>query len=246
MMEVLEQYFVDDYRFGFNGQEKDDEIKGSGNSLNYKYRMQDVRIGRFLSVDPLAKSYPFYSPYHFAGNTPIWASDLEGLEPDFKHDVQILGTELSLKLRNMKSVQGEQIAATAKAVGTGFNSVVQNGFAPELGNLGDAFLQSLSHNNFIKSAGFRIKETQALTSFGAIENETKIFGKSENGLTINNTLSAVANANTSNVINPAASFKSNAEIGLFVDLEGQNDVKEGLSSRSLPIQSKFGIKKVHH
>ncbi len=33
---------------GFQGQEKDDEIKGEGNSLNYTYRMHDPRLGGFL------------------------------------------------------------------------------------------------------------------------------------------------------------------------------------------------------
>ena len=37
-----------DYRYGFQGQEKDDELKGEGNSLNYKYRMHDLRVGGFL------------------------------------------------------------------------------------------------------------------------------------------------------------------------------------------------------
>jgi hypothetical protein len=40
---------------------------------------------RFLSVDPLAAKFPYYSPYNFAGNTPIRASDLDGLEPNFKY-----------------------------------------------------------------------------------------------------------------------------------------------------------------
>ena len=31
-------------------------------------------------MDPLASSLPFYSPYQFAGNTPIQAIDLDGLE----------------------------------------------------------------------------------------------------------------------------------------------------------------------
>ncbi len=42
------------YRYGFQGQERDDEIKGNGNSVNYKYRMHDPRLGRFFAVDPLA------------------------------------------------------------------------------------------------------------------------------------------------------------------------------------------------
>lgn len=40
---------------------------------------------RFLSIDPLAAKFPYYSPYQFAGNMPIWANDLDGLEPNFRH-----------------------------------------------------------------------------------------------------------------------------------------------------------------
>jgi RHS repeat-associated protein len=69
-----------DYRYGFQGQEKDDEIKGEGNSLNYTFRMHDPRVGRFLSLDPLAKQYPHNSPYAFAENRVIDGIELEGLE----------------------------------------------------------------------------------------------------------------------------------------------------------------------
>ena len=68
------------YRFGFQGQEKDDEIKGEGNSVNYSFRMHDPRIGRFFAVDPLAKSYPHNSPYAFSENRVTDGVDLEGLE----------------------------------------------------------------------------------------------------------------------------------------------------------------------
>jgi len=69
------------YRYGFQGQEEDDEIKGDGNSVNYKYRMHDPRIGRFFAVDPLTSKYPHYSPYSFSGNRVIDMIELEGLEP---------------------------------------------------------------------------------------------------------------------------------------------------------------------
>jgi len=36
---------------------------------------------RFLSVDPIASQYPELTPYQFAGNMPIRAIDLDGLEP---------------------------------------------------------------------------------------------------------------------------------------------------------------------
>ena len=68
------------YRFGFNGQEKDNEVKGVGNSLDFKFRVYDSRLGKFLSMDPLTKSYPYYTPYQFGGNKPIRFIDIEGLE----------------------------------------------------------------------------------------------------------------------------------------------------------------------
>ncbi len=68
------------YRFGFNGQEKDDEIKGIGSSYEFSYRIYDPRLGRFLSVDPLVRSYPWNSSYAFAENDVIRSIDLEGLE----------------------------------------------------------------------------------------------------------------------------------------------------------------------
>ena len=68
------------YRYGFQGQEKDDEVKGEGNSLNYKYRMHDPRVGRFFAVDPLFKQYEYNSPYAFSENRVIDGVELEGLE----------------------------------------------------------------------------------------------------------------------------------------------------------------------
>jgi RHS repeat-associated protein len=68
------------YRYGFQGQEKDDELKGEGNSLNYTFRMHDPRVGRFFAVDPLSYSYPHNSPYSFSENRVIDAIELEGRE----------------------------------------------------------------------------------------------------------------------------------------------------------------------
>ena len=72
------------YRFGFNGKENDWEAKGAHNQLDYGMRIYDPRLGRFLSVDPLTRDYPWYTPYQFAGNKPIWAIDLDGLEEYIK------------------------------------------------------------------------------------------------------------------------------------------------------------------
>jgi len=71
-----------DYRYGFQGQELDNEIKGEGNSVNYRYRMHDSRLNRFFAVDPLAPLYAHNSPYAFSENVLINAVEMEGLEKD--------------------------------------------------------------------------------------------------------------------------------------------------------------------
>ena len=79
----------DSYRFGFNGKEKDSDGEW-GNQAHYDYgfRIYDPSIARFLSVDPLTSSYPWYTPYQFAGNKPIWAVDLDGLEELLSQEMQ--------------------------------------------------------------------------------------------------------------------------------------------------------------
>src|SRR5690606_17369824 len=70
-----------DYRYGFNGMEKDDEVKGSANSLDFGARIYDPRLGRWLSGDPLAIKFPEQSPYNFSLNNPISFVDPDGKEP---------------------------------------------------------------------------------------------------------------------------------------------------------------------
>jgi RHS repeat-associated protein len=81
-LEMPARTLVDnDYRFGFNGKEGDRNGEwGSGVHYDYGFRIYNPKIGKFLSVDPLTGSYPWYTPYQFAGNKPIWAIDVDGLE----------------------------------------------------------------------------------------------------------------------------------------------------------------------
>ncbi|MBK7108190.1 MAG: hypothetical protein IPH61_03280 [Bacteroidetes bacterium] len=76
-----------EYRFGFNGKESDAETYGEGNIYDYGFRIYNSRLGKFLSVDPLTQSYPWYTPYQFAGNKPIVAIDLDGLEEFYYGDL---------------------------------------------------------------------------------------------------------------------------------------------------------------
>jgi len=69
---------ISDYRYGLMGMEKDDEIKGEGNSLDFGARIYDPRIDRWLSTDPLARKQPGWSPYKVMLDNPIIYSDPDG------------------------------------------------------------------------------------------------------------------------------------------------------------------------
>ncbi len=75
----------------FNGKENDDEMYGDDNEQDYGMRIYDPRLGRFLSVDPIARQYPELTPYQFASNSPISGVDLDGLEYFFAANGTFLG-----------------------------------------------------------------------------------------------------------------------------------------------------------
>jgi len=70
-----------DYRYGYNGKEKDDEIKGEANSLDFGARVYDPRVGKFLSTDPRQLEFPFMSPFIYAVDDPIRMIDEDGKGP---------------------------------------------------------------------------------------------------------------------------------------------------------------------
>ena len=110
---------LDDYRYGFQGQEKDDEVKGEGNSLNYTFRMHDPRVGRFFAVDPLTAKYPHYSPYSFSGNKVIHAIELEGLEE------YVVTTNTDKQLRHFKVRVDDNLSVIAKTTGVALNDIIK-------------------------------------------------------------------------------------------------------------------------
>jgi RHS repeat-associated protein len=80
------------YRFGFNGKEADKNNEWGLTQYDYGFRIYSPAVGRFLSVDPLMRSFPYWSPYAFAGNTPIQAIDLDGSEiEDYRVDLDDKG-----------------------------------------------------------------------------------------------------------------------------------------------------------
>ncbi|RWY48519.1 RHS repeat-associated core domain-containing protein [Mucilaginibacter gilvus] len=106
------------YRYGFNGKENDNEVKKDasathaniiGAQQDYGMRIYDPRLGRFLSVDPLNKNYPWYTPYQFAGNSPTAHIDLDGME---EIQPSIYNLPMIKVPANYKSVSGRIVKTT--------------------------------------------------------------------------------------------------------------------------------------
>jgi len=101
-------YSLEQYRYGFNGQEGDGEIYGDKVNYAFTYRMYDARIGRFWSVDPLRSDYPWNSTYAFAENSPIAFKELEGLEKKISIS---FGNDVKYRTTLIKKIDSEIIPA---------------------------------------------------------------------------------------------------------------------------------------
>jgi RHS repeat-associated protein len=114
-----ENVCVEAYRYGFNGKENDNEVKGVGDQQDYGKRIYDPRVGRFLSVDPITGKYPELTPYQFASNTPIQAIDLDGMEgfnlsSSPLHNIRM--SEARFNLPAPKSIPTPKVSLTDAAV----------------------------------------------------------------------------------------------------------------------------------
>jgi len=86
-----------DYRYGFNGKENDDKVKGKGNSYDFGARMYDSRLGRWMSRDPAEKKYPSFSTFNGFGCNPITFTDMTGAT------LEVAG-KIDIALKNMQSL----------------------------------------------------------------------------------------------------------------------------------------------
>jgi RHS repeat-associated protein len=132
-----------EYRFGFNGMEQDNEVSGSGNQYNYGFRIYNPRLGKFLSVDPLSDSYPWYTPYQFAGNKPIWAIDLDGLEEYYTSDGKLIGkygTSTELKIVYDDYVANSRVLLSSTGISNADVQKINQASAPALESKDDLAL----------------------------------------------------------------------------------------------------------
>ncbi len=81
------------YRYGFNKQENDDEVKGESNMMGAEFWEYDSRSGRRWNIEPKPNSG--WSPYATFGNSPIWRTDAKG-------DTAIVNVNPNVQLRYVK------------------------------------------------------------------------------------------------------------------------------------------------
>jgi RHS repeat-associated protein len=110
------------YKHGFNGMEKDDEVKGEGNSLDFGARIYDGRLGRWLSVDPFARKFPNMSTYAGFGNNPILLIDTDGKE--FKNPYTKYRKFIQQQVNKQKQLLGQKYSK----YGTNIESLKRKSF----------------------------------------------------------------------------------------------------------------------
>lgn len=69
---------ADDYRYGFNGMEKDKNISSDGSLMDFNARFLDTELPMFGKRDPAELEFAEFSPYVFVVNNPINAIDPDG------------------------------------------------------------------------------------------------------------------------------------------------------------------------
>ncbi len=97
------------YRYGFNGMEKVDELKGSGNHYTAPFWEYDPRVVRRWNIDSVVKHWE--SPYAVFHNNPIYFTDPQGDDPPEK-------------TKTHKIEKGQTLSGIAKQHGTTVDNLV--------------------------------------------------------------------------------------------------------------------------
>lgn len=143
------------YKFGFNGQMKDDEIYGPGNAYSAQYWEYDARLGRRWNLDPIP--YPFQSSYCVFNNNPIYFVDPEGLEgqkPNKSNKINF-GLFTIEKRQHLKGFSFE------------WNTNFHTAFMASVGGLRKAFTGAERNLSLVPMGDFRNREEQLGSSIGS-------------------------------------------------------------------------------
>ena len=161
---------VGEYRYGFNGMEKDDEVKGSGNHYTAEHWEYDPRLARRWNMDPVVKHHE--SPYATFANNPIWFIDPNGADTTISGTVtaqsEIMEEEgvpdfvpPGVKLESTANVQakivdGKFTEATAKVTPTEFESPVLWGLKPKFTEVRN-YRESISEDGLTATISYDVQ-----------------------------------------------------------------------------------------
>jgi RHS repeat-associated protein len=226
------------YRYGFNGKENDNEVKGNGDQIDYGMRTYDPRVGKFLSVDPLANKYPQLTPYQYANDNPIMNVDLDGLEGFwyfFKHG-DWMGAINSITWDDVNE-GADQFNRTVNPVGI----VVHNGYQMLTGSdliTGQKVSRADAFSNLVILAIYHRAFVEGTTPTGAAALETQMADNTVK--TPNKAATTAHGGNTeasttgtqNGVVSGAASEKT-LQVGSYEDMTKAN-FKTGMSSDHIP------------
>lgn len=203
------------YRYGFNGKERDTEI-ASTTTYDYGFRIYNPALGKFLSVDPLSKSYPWYTPYQFAGNNPIKFIDLDGLEeadpakalyadkPQIDMNGAPSGTPKNAQgfYRSHKYFWTQMLSLHPEYFSVDNVSLINSGYSPWVDEVwaknfpGDASYMDnrlIHHHVEGKNMAVGIPEKMHWDKFGELHSYLNKAGKALRGATVSGTINGLAN-----------------------------------------------------
>lgn len=202
---------VSGYRYGFNGMEKDDEVKGEGNSYDFGARIYDSRLGRWLSLDPLATKYPSLSPYHSFANNPVLFVDPDGKE----NTIYLIVATNSNGEPTIKKEDAQKIVDKA------------NEYLIDLG----VTTRVVLYNRDVNSINFNaIDKTDMVSIVGNTKQDVASFLKGKTEGTDEEWLGGWAANWAANPANPEASDGSSNENSNKFSLIGSEESKEGAMS----------------
>ena len=137
---------ADNYRYGLHGMEKDDEVKGSGNSYTTFFRQYDPRVGKWLSIDP--KDVAWESPYAAYRNNPIFYNDPHGDCPDGKCPDVDLSYGKNVKKDNIQDSSLQVVNDISKSAGVESLKITSAG--RDVGDQARIMFNNLEDGNVIR------------------------------------------------------------------------------------------------
>jgi RHS repeat-associated protein len=200
-----------DYPYGFQDQEETNDPFGF-NMIEFKYRMHDPAIGRFIQVDPLAAEYVYNGTYNFSENRVIDGIELEGLEWESIKNEETGNTKLQLtiQLYNESSLSEEKLNERMEEMKTQFSESYS----------GEGYTGELVVNSVTEAKGdFLVKVIDGVST-----TSTK-----EDGTTVTSKVNGSAPNSLDNLKTQASEDKSTVRINIAGTMDGSTMPKSGMA-----------------